>query len=318
MSESERDQTWRPSANWGRLLVLTATLLWSLNGFFGQSPVFSDWPAENRGILLSFWRSLFAAVMLWPFVRQPRWTPRLLPMMGCFVLMGVTLLSAMSFTSAASAIWLHYTSPLWVFLGGVCLLRERATWRDACMLLNVSAGILFILSYAGSQDWRGVTLGLASGVTFAGVVLSLRLLRGQNSAWLIALNTTASAVLLFPYVMWHGIWPDLSQLGVLCAFGMLQIGLPYLLFTLGLRGVTSHEASAMTLLEPLLVPCWVWLAWRHVPSYEPTHWSTFVGGAFILSGLAIRFISPQAITRVFQRHPAELPAPHPAEPNHPA
>lgn len=297
MNEAEPDSTWRPTPVMGRLLVLAATLLWSLNGFFGQAPWFADWPAEQRGILLSFWRSLFAAVMLWPFVRQPRWTPRLLPMMGCFVLMGVTLLSAMSFTSAASAIWLHYTSPLWVFLGAICLLRERATWRDAGMLVSVAAGILFILSYAGSQDWRGLTLGLASGIAFAGVVLSLRLLRGQNSAWLIALNTTASAVLLFPYVVWHGIWPSLPQLGVLCAFGMLQIGLPYLLFTLGIRGVSSHEASAITLLEPLLVPCWVWLAWRHAPSYEPTHWSTFVGGALILCGLGMRFVSTGSIQR---------------------
>jgi len=284
---------WQPSPTAGRWLVLTATLLWSLAGFFGAAPLFGDWPAGSRGTLIAFWRALFAAAVLWPFVRRPRWTPRLVPMAGCFVLMNVTLLSAMAFTSSANAIWLQFTAPIWVFFGSVFWIGERATKCDGFMTATCAVGIAVILAFSGGQDLRGVALGVASGITFGGVVLSLRLLRGEDPVWLIALNNSASALVLGGFVAWHGIWPDARQLGFLAAFGVLQIGIPYLLFTVGIRAITSNEASAITLLEPVLVPVWVWVAWSGHADYKPVHWSTFVGAALILTGVFVRFVPPR-------------------------
>jgi drug/metabolite transporter, DME family len=76
------------------------------------------------------------------------------------------------------------------------------------------------------------------------------------------------------------------QLVVLAAFGLFQMGLPYLLFARGLRSVSSQEASLISLLEPVLVPVWVYLAWGDKPA-----WWTLGGGGLILTGLAIRYLS---------------------------
>ena len=123
-----------------------------------------------------------------------------------------------------------------------------------------------------------------SGICYAGVVLSIRTLRAENSAWLVALNHLFSASVLFIYVVYAGIWPSPLQLAVLAAFGFVQMGLPYLLFARGLQGVTSQEASLITLLEPVLVPVWAFLAWREQPA-----WWTLAGAGLILAGLIARY-----------------------------
>jgi drug/metabolite transporter (DMT)-like permease len=121
------------------------------------------------------------------------------------------------------------------------------------------------------------------------VVLSLRHLRSEDGAWLVMLNNLVTAVVFLPFVLYRGIWPDAGQTVYLTAFGMFQMGLPYLLFARGLRHIVGHEATGIVLLEPILVPVWVYLAWRHAPTYEFPQWWTLVGGALILIGLTARY-----------------------------
>ena len=119
--------------------------------------------------------------------------------------------------------------------------------------------------------------------------LSLRYLRSEDGAWLVMLNNLVTALVFFPFVLYRDIWPDASQTVYLTAFGVFQMGLPYLLFARGLRYVVGHEATGIVLLEPILVPVWVYLAWRHAPTYEFPQWWTLVGGALILLGLTARY-----------------------------
>ena len=105
----------------------------------------------------------------------------------------------------------------------------------------------------------------------------------------MALNHLVTALLMSPYHFVAQVWPAGSQWGWLAAFGSLQMALPYVLFTRGVRRITAHEATNIALLEPLLVPLWVFLAWHNSPSYQMPNWWTFVGGGFIFVGLYIRY-----------------------------
>jgi DME family drug/metabolite transporter len=279
----------------GRYLVLMAAVLWSTSGLFAKAPWLTAWPLEVRGPLLAFWRTLFAGLCLIPFIRRPRWTWWLVPATLCFAVMNVTYLTAMTKTTAANAIWLQSTAPLWVFLVSVGMLGEKSRPADWMMLLTIMLGVGFILTFeqraalADGRSLNGAMWGLAAGVSYAGVVISVRALRELDSAWLITLNHLVTAALLFPFVWAQGIWPSTSQTIWLAAFGVLQMGLPYVLFARALQTVPGHQASFIGLLEPLLVPIWVWVAWRHHPSYEPPAWWTMVGGLLILLGLVMRF-----------------------------
>ncbi|HEV3137158.1 MAG TPA: hypothetical protein VGZ26_04625, partial [Pirellulales bacterium] len=56
----------------GRLWIVLAAVMWSSSGLFAKAPIFDTWPAETRGVLLAFWRALFAGLLLLPLVRRPR------------------------------------------------------------------------------------------------------------------------------------------------------------------------------------------------------------------------------------------------------
>ena len=59
---------------------------------------------------------------------------------------------------------------------------------------------------------------------------------------------------------------------------------------IGMHVVFGHEASGIVLLEPILVPVWVFLAWRNTSDYVAPQWWTLVGGGLILTGLLLRYI----------------------------
>lgn len=272
----------------GRLLVLVAAVMWSSSGLFAKADTFVAWPVESRGILLAFWRALFAGLLLLPMVRRPRWDRKLIPLCAVFVVMNITYLSAMTLSTAANAIWLQSTAPWWVLLVGVAVLGEPFPRNQRLPLIVGGIGLTVILWFeAQGQAQVGVLCGLVSGLTYAGVVMSLRALRQLDSVWIVSFALLVTAACALPYVVYAGIWPSGPQLGVLAGFGMLQMAVPYVLFARGLRSITSQEATVIGLLEPILLPVWVYLAWGELPA----SW-TLVGGGLILAGLLIQYGVP--------------------------
>ena len=265
------------------LYVALAGILWSSGGFFAKAPYFAGWP----GPLLAFWRAAFASIILLPMVRKPVWTWKLLPMIACFALMNYTYLTAIVKGSPTNAIWLQSTSPVWVLIVGVFVFREHAHALDWLLVGLCAAGVGVILTFESrGEGLEAVLWGLASGVFYAGVVLSLRQLRSIDSAWLVAVNHLTTALLL----SWNSAdvehWPSGIQWVLLAGFGMFQMGLPYVLFAKGLRVLPGHQASGVGLLEPILVPVWVYVAWGLAPA-----WWTLAGGALILVGLVTRYVA---------------------------
>lgn len=283
-----------PSHAVGRALIIGAALLWSLGGVFAKAPVFDDWPVDSRGVLLAFWRALFAGLLLVPLVRRPRWRLPLAPLTLAFTGMNITYLSAMSFTTAANAIWLQCTAPVWVFLYAALWGADRFDRRDLFTLGCAAVGVGLILFHelplaasAGTAPGRsqfGVGLALLAGLLYAVVVMAMRHLRDEDGAWLVAICHLVAATVMAPYVLWEGVWPTPTQFVVLAAFGLLQMGLPYWLFARGLRSISGQEASGLGLVEPVLMPIWVFMAWGEEPA-----WWTLVGGGLILVGLTLRY-----------------------------
>ena len=294
LREGERRMPWGTlDPKWrGRLLVLAAALLWSTSGVFVKAaPVFAVWPEAQRGILLAFWRAVFACVILIPTIRRPRWSPAMVPLGLAFVMMNVCYVSAMVLGTAANAIWLQYTAPAWVFILAAVLFRERPKQADLVALGFAVAGVGVILGceFASGFDWQssaqvGTLLGVASGLAYAAVLVYLRHLRESDASWLVAYNLFLVVVCLLPFVVSWGIYPSLLQLVVTAAFGTIQMGIPYVLVSYGLRLIPSQEAVLIGLAEPIVMPLWVFLAWGEVPAV----W-TLVGGTFILGGLVLRF-----------------------------
>jgi drug/metabolite transporter (DMT)-like permease len=275
-------------------MVAAAALLWSTSGFYAKAPWFDDWPLETRGAMLTFWRAVFAALTVLPFVRRPTFRWAMLPMAVSFVGMVYSFLVAMVRGSETTTIWLQYVGPAWVALAGLMGLGDRPRRSDWVMVWLSLTGIGVIVM----MEWRVATTSLAtgpvglalfSGLMYAAVLLLIRHLRGVDVAWLGLIAHVACILMLWPLVIGKTPLPHGIQWIALIALGSTQLALPYILFAWAVREVESNEASLITLLEPLAVPVWTFLAWRHDPGYQFPRWWTLLGATLIALGFVWRY-----------------------------
>lgn len=283
----------------GRLCILMAAILWSLSGAFTKALTTDTFvgvnePAieplvladKNVPIQLACYRALFAALVLAPTLRRRDLTvrPLMIVMALAFALMNATFVTALALGTAANAILLQYSAPLWLYLVSIFWMGETSNRRGVISLFAGLFGVGIIIGGGWDEGELAVVgIGLLSGFTYAGVVLCLRLLRGVSSAWLTVWNHALAALMLIPFVLMLQP-PTASQFVVLFFFGAIQMGLPYYLMARGLRSVSAQEAGTLTLLEPILNPLWAYL----VAGEAPQVW-TYVGGAVILIALAYRY-----------------------------
>lgn len=294
-SESADGMNVRGNVLRARWMIILAAVLWSTNGFFAKAPWFEGWP----GFVLAFWRAMFACAILLPLVRRPQWSWRLIPVTLIFAAMNYTYLTVMERYEASNAIWLQYTAPIWIITLGVVFLKENTSWADWVMVFFQMIGVLVILvpQFQNDTVW-GLTLKILVGFTYALVVLSLRWMRDFEAAWIVGINHVMTCVVFLPFVLHVGIYPsEMVQWIALVAFGMLQMGLPYWLFARSVKHLPGHEATGIVILEPILVPIWVYIAWGHLSSYESPSASTVVGAVFILFGLVVRFLNERKTVR---------------------
>jgi drug/metabolite transporter (DMT)-like permease len=279
-------------------------VLWSLSGGFTKAltkeTIFGLNDPKPAALAIATFRLVFAGMVLVPTLRlrDLSFRPLMIIMVLVFGTMNLFFIPAMVGGTAANAILLQYTAPLWMFLVCVLWLGEKADRRSLVALVIGIFGIGIILvgsllhSAWASDELRILALGLGSGFSYAGVVIFLRLLRGESSRWLVVLNHLGGAiVVVIVWVVLALVWDvdsnmpgTLGQYATLALFGAVQMGLPYWLMSRGLRSVSPQEAGTITLLEPILNPVWAYLVAGEVPLP-----ATFFGGAFILGALAWRY-----------------------------
>ena len=272
----------QPSVSRGRMLILAAAVLWSLAGVFIK---FLDVPP----LTIVFYRSLFAFLVFTPFVRRAQWRtngPVLVSVLAYTAAISA-FVSANKLTSAANAIVLQYTAPIFVFLFSRLVLGEKITPLSWLTLVAGMAGVTVIsLDSAGEPEIAGVALALLSGVLFAAYMINLRRTQEVQPIYLTWINNAFCALSLV-LVVRSELALTLPELVILMVMGAVQLGLPYFLFSKGLQGVSLQEASLIALIEPVLNPIWVALAVGEIPSN-----ATLIGSVMIVAGLATRYLWP--------------------------
>jgi drug/metabolite transporter, DME family len=297
-----------PSLARGRLFIIFAAVLWSTGGAFTKiltQDTFLDLnepPIETSAmgdkpvpVQIACYRALFAGIFLLPTLRRRDIAFRM-PMiwMGLsFAAMNGLYVTAVALGTSASAIFLQYSAPLWMYLAAVFLLGEPADRRGTITLFIGMCGIAVIVAGGWQQDGdlAVIAIALGSGLTYAGVLIGLRVLRRESANWLTVWNHLLGGLFLLPFLI--GLRPPtLSQYVALSLYGSLQMGLAYALVARGLRVVSPQEAGTITLLEPILNPIWAYLV---SPRTEVPDLFTFVGGAIIVGALAWRYWPRRAL-----------------------
>ncbi len=279
----------------GIVLLFVAAALWSLNGALIKLVN----RHEVHGVTIAFWRSLFAGLFLmplawgrWHTLRAPlrardgkaaRAAPHwgILVSVVVFALMTTSFVVASTKTEAANAIILQYTSTFWIFGLSPLVTGEHPSLKDIPFLLAAMAGIGIIFVDNAATDLLGLVIALGAGFFYGLLVLMLRRVRDCDPGVITVMNNLGTALLLLVPAMMVGKWlPPIPALALLIGMGAIQLGLPYYLFSKGLAHVPAHEAALITMVEPILVPVWAYLAVGETVSK-----STIAGGAVILAAL---------------------------------
>jgi len=266
----------------GRWLILSAALLWSLAGVFIKF-------LDLHPLTIVFYRSVFASLVFVPFLRrrQLQFNRAILVSALSYTAAISAFVAANKLTTAANAIVLQYTAPVFVFLFTRWVWGEKISRLNSFALTVAMLGVAIIsLDSAGEPEMAGVLLALLSGVLFAVYMINLRRTEQVQPVYLTWLNNLVCALLLL-VVVHSQLALSLDQTLTLAVMGAVQLGLPYFLFSKGLETVSLQEASLIALIEPVLNPLWVALVVGEIPSA-----ATLVGGAIILFGLGVRYLWP--------------------------
>ena len=262
-----------------------AAILWSTGGLFIKA-------AHLSAYELSFGRSLLAAITIAIFTRREGFGINRISAVTSILYAALLILFVLAtkLTTAANAIFLQYTAPVYVLVLEPLFYKEKFRGRDFITVAACIAGMsLFFVGKLRPQDVSGNLFALASGVCFALFFLLLRHAKARN------VNRASSAIYgnLIVVVLCAPSFVGAVQRGISAAdfaciayLGIVQIGFAYLLFTLAMaRGVRSLDAGIIGYIEPVLNPVWVFL----FIGERPSGWA-IVGGAIIVASVIVHML----------------------------
>ena len=259
------------------LLLLSAAILWSLGGVLIKS-------IEWTPIAIGGSRSLIAIIVIglvMPGVfRKISWNifPGAVAYAGTVILFVV----ATKLTSAANAIFLQYTAPIYIAIISPWILRERTKPLDWLLIFVALCGVaLFFVEQLSFAGISGVIAALASGMSFAWLTVFMRRQRNESPEAIVLLGNLLTSLFALPWmfpvanIQCNGIW--------ILLLGVVQLAIPYLLYSRAIKHIRALDAAIISIIEPILNPVWVILAMGERPSF----WS-IIGGAIVLTTSLIR------------------------------
>jgi DME family drug/metabolite transporter len=275
------------------LFVFAAAFLWSTGGLFIK------WN-DLSGLELSFCRSFLAMLTVAFLTRHEGFGLNRLTAVASilYAVLLILFVLATKETTAANAIFLQYTAPVYVLIFEPLIYKEKFRSRDLITVLVCLGGMaLFFVGQLRPQDITGNLFALASGLCFAFYFLLLRhpKAREVNRASSVIYGNLLAVILTAPWGL-----AALDSISRHDAFsvaylGVVQLGIAYALFTFGMaRGVRSLDAGIICFIEPVLNPVWVFL----VLGERPSRWA-LLGGVIIIAAVIVHMLFKEKGPRIF-------------------
>lgn len=273
----------------GLILIGFCALLWSSGGLFIKVLTLDAFQ-------ISFYRSLIAAVTIivislfrgQSLKYDVERISILCSVSYAFIL--VLFVMATKLTTAANAIFLQFTAPLYLLALEPLFLKTRFEVRNLIALGFCFAGMaLFFMGRLDFSGLQGNILAICSGICFALFSLFLKwkkqLHRSESTISLIIVGNFLVCILCLPFV-YDKLIVSGTQFLILLFMGVFQIGISYLIFNEGIKYVSATESMIIAMLEAILNPVWVYLGVGEVPGVY-----SIIGSVIILIAVLWRTLS---------------------------
>lgn len=266
------------------LLIVLAAVLWSTGGVLIKA-------TSLDAFQTSMWRSLFASLAIAILARPKKILMDSTTLVASLAYAATLILFVLGtkLTTAANAILLQYTAPIYILVLAHIVLNEKMTRIGVVtVVLCIMGMVIFFLDKLSPEGMVGNLAALSSGIAFAVMTVFLRKNKGGEpvsailfgNIWIVISCAVISLVrnsLLNAFALSS---EDALMTGFL---GVFQIALPYVLFVHAIKQIPALEASLLSMLEPILNPIWVMLFVGEFPSVNAV-----IGGSVIIGAVALQ------------------------------
>lgn len=270
-----------PNTTKGRLYIISTALLWGLAGVCVKSI-----PWNPFSIMAS--RCAIGILMLGMTRKSFKMHPDKKTFFGAVMmsLTGLLYMASIKLTTAATAIVLQYIAPILVFLFTVVVQKIKPKLSEALIVLAVFGGCA--LSFADGLDptrFFGNVLGLLSGVTFAGQIITFSDPATDPPGGMY-LSNLISFIVCFPFMFFDkALTFEPKAIFWVIILGVFQYGLANICYSKGCTLLPKTETSLLLTIEPIFNPIPVWLVTGEMPGTKAIIGFFIVIAAITLYGL---------------------------------
>lgn len=267
----------------GILYVLAAALLWSSGGLFIKL-------ISLNAMQLSFFRCLIAAITFALIFKKRTLLFNRLSIINSviYAIVLITFVIATKTTTAANAIFLQATAPIYVLIFEPLLNKTR---YERINIITVGVCIIgMILFFVGKLEpghLEGNLVALISGITFAALFLGMKQNDQKYQQSSIFWGNILVALICLPFLSSLEVI-TFSDLWMVSFLGIFQIAFAYAFFASGLKRVLAVEASIISMVEPVFNPVWVFIGYGETPTV-----TAIIGGIIILCAIVVRSLITQ-------------------------
>ena len=257
------------------LILILAAILWSSGGVFIKL-------VDMHPMAITGTRSLGTALVFLIYIRRPKFKWDKETIIGALAYCGMVMLyvSSMKMTTAANAIFLEFTAPIYVVIFGYYLLNERVTKFDIFAMAIIFIGMgLFFMDELTLYGFWGNIMALGAGVCLALVTVIVRKQKDTSAFEIVLLGNLLTSVVCVPFMVKAIGGSQSSDWIILILLGIFQLGIPYVLYTIVLKYLPAIDAILIGMIEPVLTPIWVFL----IVGETVGKWA-FIGGALVITG----------------------------------
>ncbi len=263
--------------NRGLLYVLLGAIAFSLGGIFVKlipwNPI-----AINAG------RCIFSSLIIYSYIRLSKHrliVNRTVVLGGLSVAaMLLCYVASIKYTSAANAIVLEYTAPIFIVIFEALIFRKKPDRLDLIVCLVVFIGICIVVSEGlGKGGLFGDMVALASGVFYAFTIM-LNDFEGGDSLSSVLFGHVLTAIIGFPFIFQQDL--SLNNMFLVVALGVFQAGAGYTLLAVGLKKSEPLAASLVASIEPVLNPILVAVFYKEYVGVR-----TLLGAFIVIVSIAV-------------------------------
>ena len=262
----------------GLLLVLLGAIAFSLGGVFIK---FIPW----NPIAINGGRCIFSSMVIAAYLyfsgHKVKINKTVLLGALCVGSMMLCYVASIKLTSAANAIVLEYTAPIFVIILEAFLFHREIRKIDIiiCQLVFLGIGIVMI-DGLGKGHVAGDLIALASGVFYA-LTIMLNEFENGDSLSSVLLGHILMAIIGLPFIFRETDF-SASTLLLVAALGLFQAGAGYTLLSVGLKYADPISGSLIASIEPVLNPVLVSLFY-----HEHMGINTIIGGLIVIVSIVV-------------------------------